>query len=78
MPLLVDADTGFGTSAFNIARTVKELIKVGTATMHIEDQTGAKRRTEGIPLLAEKVKTNLAHQFFDSCQDEILALTSNR
>ena len=42
-PLLVDADTGFGISAFNIARTVKELIKAGAAAMHIEDQVGAKR-----------------------------------
>ena len=43
LPLLVDADTGFGTSAFNISRTVKELIKAGAAAMHIEDQVGAKR-----------------------------------
>ena len=43
IPLLVDADTGFGTSAFNIARTVKDLIKAGAAAMHIEDQVGAKR-----------------------------------
>ena len=43
IPLLVDADTGFGASAFNIARTVKELIKAGAAAMHIEDQVGAKR-----------------------------------
>ena len=42
-PLLVDADTGFGTSAFNIARTVRDLIKAGAAAMHIEDQVGAKR-----------------------------------
>lgn len=42
-PLLVDADTGFGTSAFNIARTVKDLMKAGAAAMHIEDQVGAKR-----------------------------------
>ena len=42
-PLLVDADTGFGASAFNIARTVKDLIKTGAAAMHIEDQVGAKR-----------------------------------
>ena len=41
--LLVDADTGFGASAFNIARTVKDLIKAGAAAMHIEDQVGAKR-----------------------------------
>mgnify|MGYP000409451639 CR=1 FL=1 len=42
-PLLVDADTGFGASAFNIGRTVKSLIKAGAAAMHIEDQVGAKR-----------------------------------
>src|SRR5688572_9398341 len=43
LPLLVDVDTGFGSSAFNIARTVKSLIKSGAAAMHIEDQVGAKR-----------------------------------
>lgn len=43
VPLLVDADTGFGASAFNIARTVKSLIKSGAAGMHIEDQVGTKR-----------------------------------
>jgi methylisocitrate lyase len=43
LPLLVDADTGFGASAFNIARTVRSLIKFGAAAMHIEDQVGAKR-----------------------------------
>jgi methylisocitrate lyase len=43
LPLLVDVDTGFGASAFNIARTVKSLIKFRAAAMHIEDQVGAKR-----------------------------------
>ncbi len=43
LPLLVDIDTGFGPSAFNIARTVKSLIKFGAAGCHIEDQVGAKR-----------------------------------
>jgi methylisocitrate lyase len=42
LPLLVDADTGWG-SAFNIARTVKSLIKSGAAGLHIEDQVQAKR-----------------------------------
>lgn len=42
-PLLVDVDTGFGPSAFNVARTVKSLIKAGAAAMHMEDQVGAKR-----------------------------------
>src|SRR5712664_2985944 len=43
LPLLVDVDTGFGASAFNIARTVRSLVKFGAAAMHIEDQVGAKR-----------------------------------
>ena len=43
LPLLVDIDTGFGPSAFNIARTVKSLIKFGAAGCHIEDQVGTKR-----------------------------------
>jgi methylisocitrate lyase len=43
LPLLVDIDTGFGPSAFNIARTMKSLIKFGAAACHIEDQVGAKR-----------------------------------
>src|SRR5580700_11145260 len=42
-PLLVDVDTGFGPSAFNVARTIKSLIKAGAAALHIEDQVGAKR-----------------------------------
>jgi len=42
LPLLVDADTGFG-SAFTIARTVKSLVKFGAGAMHIEDQVQAKR-----------------------------------
>lgn len=42
-PLLVDVDTGFGPSAFNIERTVKSLIKAGAGALHIEDQAGAKR-----------------------------------
>jgi methylisocitrate lyase len=42
LPVLVDADTGFG-GAFNIARTVRELGRAGSAGMHIEDQVGTKR-----------------------------------
>src|SRR4029077_3012235 len=42
LPLLVDADTGFG-SAFNIARTTRELNRAGAAGMHLEDQVSAKR-----------------------------------
>lgn len=43
LPLLVDVDTGFGPSAFNVARTTRSLVKAGAAAMHIEDQVGAKR-----------------------------------
>jgi len=42
LPLLVDADTGFG-GAFNIARTVRSLEKAGAAGLHIEDQVATKR-----------------------------------
>jgi methylisocitrate lyase len=42
LPLLVDADTGWG-GAFNIGRTVKSFVKFGAAGLHIEDQVQAKR-----------------------------------
>lgn len=42
LPLLVDIDTGFG-GAFNIARTIREMIKASVAAVHIEDQVQAKR-----------------------------------
>ena len=42
LPVLVDIDTGFG-GAFNIARTVKSMIKFGAGAVHIEDQVQAKR-----------------------------------
>ncbi len=42
LPLLVDIDTGWG-GAFNIARTIRQMIKAGAAAVHMEDQVGAKR-----------------------------------
>ncbi|GAC1650969.1 MAG: methylisocitrate lyase [Acidobacteriaceae bacterium] len=42
LPLLVDIDTGWG-GAFNIARTIRQMIKAGAGAVHIEDQVGAKR-----------------------------------
>lgn len=42
LPLMVDIDTGWG-SAFNIARTIRSMIKAGAAAVHMEDQVGAKR-----------------------------------
>jgi methylisocitrate lyase len=43
LPVLVDVDTGFGPTAFNLARTVRELERAGAAGLHIEDQIQAKR-----------------------------------
>jgi methylisocitrate lyase len=43
LPLLVDIDTGFGPSAFNIQRTIKSLVDAGAAAVHMEDQISAKR-----------------------------------
>jgi methylisocitrate lyase len=43
LPVLVDIDTGFGPSAFNIQRSISSLIAAGAAAAHIEDQVGAKR-----------------------------------
>jgi methylisocitrate lyase len=42
LPLLVDIDTGWG-GAFNISRTIKEMIQAGAAAVHIEDQVSQKR-----------------------------------
>jgi methylisocitrate lyase len=42
LPLLVDIDTGWG-SAFNVARTIRSMVKAGAAAVHLEDQVGAKR-----------------------------------
>ena len=42
LPLLVDIDTGWGT-AFNISRTIREMIRGGAAAVHMEDQVAAKR-----------------------------------
>ncbi len=43
LPLLVDVDTGFGNSFFNVARTVRSMQAAGVAAIHIEDQVSAKR-----------------------------------
>ncbi len=55
LPLLVDADTGFGPNALNMERTVKSLIKAGAAAMHIEDQIAAKRSSSrgGLALVSQ-------------------------
>lgn len=43
LPILVDIDTGFGATAFSIARTIQTLEKIGVAGVHIEDQEAQKR-----------------------------------
>jgi len=57
LPLLVDVDTGFGASAFNVARTVKSLIKFGAAAMQIEDQ---ERSTHATMLAATRPRADPA------------------
>ena len=63
LPLMVDIDTGFGPSAFNIGRTVRGLVQAGAAACHIEDQAGAKRcghrpgkEIVGVQEMADRVK----------------------
>jgi methylisocitrate lyase len=53
LPLLVDIDTGFGPSAFNIARTVKSLIKAGAAACHIEDQVATEEMVDRVKAAAD-------------------------
>src|SRR5690606_23195676 len=83
-PLLVDVDTGFGPSAFNVSRTVKSLIKAGAAAMHIEDQVGAKRcghrpnkELVGAGVMADRVKaavhTRTDGQFATGARTDALA-----
>lgn len=71
-PLLVDVDTGFGPSAFNIARTVKSLIKAGAAALHMEDQVGAKRcgHRPGKELVSKEEMTDRIKAAADARTDE--------
>lgn len=84
-PLLVDIDTGFGPSAFNIARTVRALCKFGAAALHIEDQVGAKRcghrpNKEIVPIaeMADRVKAAVDartdDQFFVIARTDAIAV----
>jgi len=84
LPLLVDVDTGFGASAFNVARTVKSVIKFGAAAMHIEDQVGAKRcghrpgkelvsKQEMADRIKAAVDARTDHDFFVMARTDALA-----
>jgi methylisocitrate lyase len=70
LPLLVDADTGFG-GAFNIARTVKSLIKFGAGALHIEDQVQAKRcgHRPGKEIVAKEEMVDRIKAAADACTD---------
>jgi methylisocitrate lyase len=84
LPLLVDADTGFG-GLFNIARTVKSLIKLGAGAMHIEDQVQAKRcghrpgkeivsRAEMVDRIKAAVDARIDHDFVIMARTDALAV----
>jgi len=85
LPLLVDVDTGFGASAFNVARTVRSLSKAGAAACHIEDQVGAKRcghrpgkeivsKGEMVDRVKAAVDARLDHDFVIMARTDALAV----
>lgn len=75
LPVLVDIDTGFG-GAFNIARTIKTMIRAGAAAVHIEDQVQAKRcghrPNKAIVSQAEMVDRIKAAVDAKTCQDFVI------
>src|SRR5580765_7131187 len=76
LPLLVDVDTGFGASAFNVARTTRSIAKAGAAAMHIEDQVGAKRcgHRPGKELVAKEEMCDRIKAAVDARSDESFAI----
>jgi methylisocitrate lyase len=70
LPLLVDADTGWG-AAFSIARTTRDLIRAGAAGMHIEDQVQAKRcgHRPGKELVSQAEMQDRIHAAIDARAD---------
>jgi methylisocitrate lyase len=76
LPLLVDVDTGFGASAFNVARTTRSIAKAGAAAMHIEDQVGAKRcgHRPGKELVSREEMCDRIKAAVDARSDESLVI----
>jgi methylisocitrate lyase len=76
LPLLVDVDTGFGASAFNVARTTRAIAKAGAAAMHIEDQVGAKRcgHRPGKELVSKEEMCDRIRAAVDARTDESFAI----
>ena len=75
LPLLVDADTGFG-AAFSIARTTRELIRAGAAGMHLEDQVQAKRcgHRPGKALVSTQEMTDRVKAAVDARLDKFVVM----
>ncbi|MDQ2069733.1 methylisocitrate lyase [Natronospira bacteriovora] len=71
LPLLVDADTGFG-QAFNIQRTVREMTRAGAAGLHLEDQVAAKRcgHRPGKALVSQEEMADRIRAGVDGRQDD--------
>lgn len=76
LPVIVDADTGFGGSAFMIARTVKEMTRAGAAGVHIEDQVQAKRcgHRPGKALVEPEEMADRVKAAVDAKEDEKFAI----
>jgi methylisocitrate lyase len=75
-PLLVDADTGFGPSAFNIERTVRELMRAGAAGCHIEDQVQAKRcgHRPGKAIVSKEEMVDRIKAAADAAEDDFVIM----
>ena len=75
LPLLVDVDTGWG-SAFNIARTVREMERAGVAAIHMEDQVQAKRcgHRPNKALVSPQEMVDRVRSAVDARRDEILGM----
>src|SRR5690349_16603769 len=78
LPLLVDVDTGFGASAFNVARTTRSLVKFGAGAMHIEDQVGAKRcgHRPGKELVSKEEMCDRIKSAVDARSDAAFVITA--
>src|SRR5688572_24691607 len=76
LPLLVDVDTGFGASAFNVARTTRAIAKAGAAAMHMEDQVGAKRcgHRPGKELVSKEEMSDRIRAAVDARTDEAFVI----
>jgi methylisocitrate lyase len=75
LPLLVDADTGWG-AAFNIGRTVKEMSRAGAAALHLEDQVSAKRcgHRPGKALVSQQEMCDRIRAAADGRSDDAFAI----